>query len=151
MKSFSDSFFASIRLSGTDLEYLIKIFIFHSLNNSMNACQTMSASFGDPHDLNHLDAETTVNITSSMWLEKTKQSYQLKFLFSFPGVRSLSFLSTVMTIGTGMGSIMFYDLRINRFLERADGSPCFLKVGRGWLVSFIFLIGPFTDILLLIS
>jgi len=30
---------------------------------------------------------------------------------------------------------MFYDIRMNRLLERQDGTTCQLKSGQGWLVS----------------
>eukprot|EP00794_Sanderia_malayensis_P009831 gene9831-10839_t len=49
------------------------------------------------------------------------------------GVRSLSFKDYVLTIGTGMGSILFYDLRAQKFLENSDGSSCQYKIGKGWL------------------
>lgn len=49
------------------------------------------------------------------------------------GVRSLSFRDNVLTIGTGLGSILFYDLRAQKFLERPDNTPCHYKVGNGFL------------------
>jgi len=49
------------------------------------------------------------------------------------GVRSVSFNSCIVTVGTGYGSLLFYDIRMNRLLEKQDGSPCQLKVGQGWL------------------
>ena len=55
--------------------------------------------------------------------------------FFFWGVRSVSFRDYVLTIGTGLGSIMFYDLRARKFLDRPDGTQCIYKAGKGWLVS----------------
>lgn len=49
------------------------------------------------------------------------------------GVRSVSFRDYVLTIGTGLGSIMFYDLRARKFLDRPDGTQCIYKAGKGWL------------------
>ncbi|KAL1765687.1 DDB1-and CUL4-associated factor 12 2 [Sigmodon hispidus] len=60
------------------------------------------------------------------------------------GVRSLSFYQHIITVGTGHGSLLFYDIRAQKFLEeRASASPdSFLKrtgrklkltCGRGWL------------------
>jgi len=49
------------------------------------------------------------------------------------GVRSVSFRDYVLTIGTGLGSILFYDLRARKFLEKPDGSQCVYKAGKGWL------------------
>uniref|UniRef100_A0A8I3QDD1 DDB1- and CUL4-associated factor 12 beta-propeller domain-containing protein n=1 Tax=Canis lupus familiaris TaxID=9615 RepID=A0A8I3QDD1_CANLF len=60
------------------------------------------------------------------------------------GVRSLSFYQHIITVGTGHGSLLFYDIRAQRFLEeRASASPdsspgpsgrkLKLTCGRGWL------------------
>ncbi|XP_065672869.1 DDB1- and CUL4-associated factor 12 isoform X3 [Hydra vulgaris] len=49
------------------------------------------------------------------------------------GVRSVSFNDTIVTIGTGYGSILFYDIRVNKMLENVDGVPFFHRAGRGWL------------------
>ena len=59
------------------------------------------------------------------------------------GVRSLSFRDNVLTIGTGLGSILFYDLRAQKFLERPDNTPCHYKVGNGFLVSLYSSIADF--------
>ncbi|XP_031301001.2 DDB1- and CUL4-associated factor 12-like protein 2 [Camelus dromedarius] len=60
------------------------------------------------------------------------------------GVRSLSFYQHIITVGTGQGSLLFYDIRAQKFLEeRASASPpsspglagrkLKLTCGRGWL------------------
>ncbi|XP_012520296.1 PREDICTED: DDB1- and CUL4-associated factor 12-like protein 2 [Propithecus coquereli] len=60
------------------------------------------------------------------------------------GVRSLSFYQHIITVGTGHGSLLFYDIRAQKFLEERalaspDSSPgCAgrklkLTCGRGWL------------------
>ncbi|XP_053437147.1 DDB1- and CUL4-associated factor 12-like protein 2 [Nycticebus coucang] len=60
------------------------------------------------------------------------------------GVRSLSFYQHIITVGTGHGSLLFYDIRAHKFLEeRALASPgsspassgrkLKLTCGRGWL------------------
>jgi hypothetical protein len=51
------------------------------------------------------------------------------------GVRSLNFVDTQLTIGTGMGGIYFYDRRAENYVELNCGHPCSLTVGDGWLVS----------------
>lgn len=51
----------------------------------------------------------------------------------FQGIRSLSFKGDIITIGTGTGIIMFYDLRAGKYLESVCGHPCQLAVGQGWL------------------
>ena len=50
------------------------------------------------------------------------------------GVRSINFVDNVLTIGTGMGGIYFYDRRADDYLELGCGHPCSLSVGAGWLV-----------------
>ncbi|XP_049727376.1 DDB1- and CUL4-associated factor 12-like protein 2 [Elephas maximus indicus] len=60
------------------------------------------------------------------------------------GVRSLSFYQHIITVGTGHGSLLFYDVRAQKFLEeRASANPnpspgtkakkLKLTCGRGWL------------------
>ncbi|XP_062040277.1 DDB1- and CUL4-associated factor 12-like protein 2 [Lepus europaeus] len=60
------------------------------------------------------------------------------------GVRSLSFYHDIITVGTGHGSLLFYDVRAQKFLEERgdavlDSSPgtarrkLKLTCGRGWL------------------
>ncbi|KAM5128492.1 DDB1- and CUL4-associated factor 12-like protein 2 [Callospermophilus lateralis] len=60
------------------------------------------------------------------------------------GVRSLSFYQHIVTVGTGHGSLLFYDIRAQKFLEeRASasldsflgptGKKLKLTCGRGWL------------------
>ena len=57
------------------------------------------------------------------------------------GIRSVSFREDVLTIGTGGGSVHFYDLRASKYLELNCGHTCALTVGEGWLVSsFIYMI-----------
>lgn len=54
------------------------------------------------------------------------------------GVRSLNFISDIMTVGTGAGSIFFYDLKAGKYLELNCSHPCSLSVGKGWLVIISF-------------
>ena len=54
------------------------------------------------------------------------------------GIRSVSFKGNILTIGTGKGIILFWDLRAQRFLEFAmnsDRAVC-LETSKGWLVSY---------------
>lgn len=52
------------------------------------------------------------------------------------GVRSLSFRNPLLTVGTGRGSLFFFDLRTGSFLEHSDTNEmiCY-RSGKGWLVS----------------
>lgn len=51
------------------------------------------------------------------------------------GIRSVSFKGNILTIGTGTGLIMFWDLRASKFLESTINSNrvAQLKAGRGWV------------------
>ena len=56
--------------------------------------------------------------------------------FQYTGVRSLSFRDLLLTVGTGLGSLFFFDMRTCRFLaHRADTDQmlCY-RSGKGWLV-----------------
>lgn len=59
-------------------------------------------------------------------------------LFSSTGIRSVSFREDVLTVGTGGGSVYFYDLRAGKYLDLKCGHKCSLTVGEGWLVSVLF-------------
>lgn len=50
------------------------------------------------------------------------------------GIRSLSFMDDLLTIGTGIGVMLFFDLRASKYLEDA-GRPQYsmLKANRGWV------------------
>ncbi|XP_015219300.1 DDB1- and CUL4-associated factor 12 [Lepisosteus oculatus] len=60
------------------------------------------------------------------------------------GIRSVSFYEHIITVGTGQGSLLFYDIRAQRFLEDPSGPSCGYKgrpgdgilklsTGKGWL------------------
>jgi WD repeat-containing protein 40A len=56
------------------------------------------------------------------------------------GIRSLSFLGDLITMGTGMGQIFFYDLRAKKFLESSihTGRAVNLKMTGGFVVRLFF-------------
>lgn len=67
----------------------------------------------------------------------------------------MSFYEHIVTVGTGQGSLLFYDIRAQRFLENSlspaggyrkcpGDSLLKLSTGKGWLVLFIFDIYCFT-------
>nr|XP_020448740.1 DDB1- and CUL4-associated factor 12 isoform X2 [Monopterus albus] len=51
------------------------------------------------------------------------------------GIRSVSFYEHIVTVGTGQGSLLFYDIRAQRFLENPLNRDGILKLttGKGWL------------------
>jgi WD repeat-containing protein 40A len=53
------------------------------------------------------------------------------------GIRSVSFKGNIVTIGTGAGRLLFYDVRASRFLEPTGNGDraVTLKASRGWVVS----------------
>ncbi|XP_025199342.1 DDB1- and CUL4-associated factor 12 [Melanaphis sacchari] len=55
--------------------------------------------------------------------------------YSGCGIRSLSFQDNVITIGTGVGVIMFYDIRAGKYLESSINSSraVVLKTSRGYV------------------
>jgi hypothetical protein len=44
----------------------------------------------------------------------------------------------VVTIGTGAGAVLFYDLTAGKYLECSCGHACMLNAGKGWLVIIDF-------------
>jgi len=55
--------------------------------------------------------------------------------YSGCGIRSASFQGNVLTIGTGVGILMFYDLRAGKYLESSINSSrtVHLKASKGWV------------------
>ncbi|XP_054373747.1 DDB1- and CUL4-associated factor 12-like isoform X2 [Molothrus ater] len=62
------------------------------------------------------------------------------------GIRSVSFYEHIITVGTGQGSLLFYDIRAQRFLNEKPPHACYgqkqklggseilkLTTGKGWL------------------
>lgn len=67
------------------------------------------------------------------------------------GIRSVSFYEHIVTVGTGQGSLLFYDIRAQRFLEnplnpaggyrKCPGDGILkLTTGKGWLVYNLSLV-----------
>ncbi|XP_052100678.1 DDB1- and CUL4-associated factor 12-like [Mytilus californianus] len=50
------------------------------------------------------------------------------------GVRSLSFKGDILTIGTGVGHVLFFDVKGGKYIETECGDVCSLKVAKGWLL-----------------
>ena len=51
----------------------------------------------------------------------------------------MSFNENIITIGTGLGSILFYDLNAGKYLECCCGNNCVLHSGAGFLVCLLSL------------
>ncbi|XP_050400542.1 DDB1- and CUL4-associated factor 12 [Patella vulgata] len=49
------------------------------------------------------------------------------------GIRSVCFNSDIISIGTGIGYMLFYDLRANKYLEHGCKHSLSLNVSKGWL------------------
>jgi len=73
-------------------------------------------------------------------------------LLCLTGIRSVSFYEHIITVGTGQGSLLFYDIRAQRFLDEKPPRACYgqkqklggseilkLTTGKGWLVSSLRL------------
>lgn len=55
--------------------------------------------------------------------------------FQYTGVRSLSFRDLLLTVGTGLGSLFFFDMRTCSFLAHRDTNQMLsYRSGKGWLV-----------------
>lgn len=74
-------------------------------------------------------------------------------VFVCSGIRSVSFYEHIVTVGTGLGSLLFYDIRAQRFLEKplnlnsgyrkCPGEGILkLTTGTGWVVRSPFRLYP---------
>lgn len=57
--------------------------------------------------------------------------------YSGCGIRSASFQENILTVGTGLGMLMFYDVRAGKYLESSINSArtVVLKASKGYVVS----------------
>lgn len=57
--------------------------------------------------------------------------------YSGCGIRSASFQENILTVGTGLGMLMFYDVRAGKYLESSINSSrtVVLKSSKGYVVS----------------
>ena len=57
------------------------------------------------------------------------------------GIRSVSFKGNILTIGTGIGLILFWDIRAAKFLESTMNSnrAVSLRASKGWVVRNFFM------------
>lgn len=55
-------------------------------------------------------------------------------MVSFEGVRSVNFKNNILSIGTGQGTILFYDLRKLKFLNKENNEQLQLQTKGGWIV-----------------
>ncbi|XP_078530842.1 DDB1- and CUL4-associated factor 12 [Lissotriton helveticus] len=81
------------------------------------------------------------------FLDPRQPAYNVKSVCSREkgsGIRSVSFYEHIITVGTGQGSMLFYDIRAQRFLEdpnvacygqklKPGGGVLKLTTGKGWL------------------
>ncbi|XP_052795128.1 DDB1- and CUL4-associated factor 12-like [Mya arenaria] len=65
---------------------------------------------------------------------RSKKTLSIISKFRGAGIRSVSFRKDIITIGTGTGHILFYDLRAEKYLESGCGHMCSLVLGKGWLL-----------------
>ena len=58
-----------------------------------------------------------------------------------PGVRSVTFRGDILTIGTGTGAILFYDLRMSRYMHLnndTSSSNIVFRTDMGWVVNYSY-------------
>ncbi|XP_061872839.1 DDB1- and CUL4-associated factor 12-like isoform X3 [Colius striatus] len=83
------------------------------------------------------------------FLDPRQPSHNVKSVWSKErgsGIRSVSFYEHIITVGTGQGSLFFYDIRAQRFLDEKPPRACYgqkqklggseilkLTTGKGWL------------------
>ncbi|XP_052277575.1 DDB1- and CUL4-associated factor 12-like isoform X9 [Dreissena polymorpha] len=65
---------------------------------------------------------------------RMKTTLSVESKFGKVGIRSVSFRNDIITFGTGMGHILFYDLRAKKYLESGCGHFCSLRLGKGWML-----------------
>lgn len=93
----------------------------------------------------HQNVVTSYYTSQRPNMQRFKNStYQSGWMIA--GIRSASFQTDTLTIGTGLGMIMFYDLRANKYLESSINSTrtVVLKASRGYVVSNSMLYSVFS-------
>ncbi|KAF6019619.1 DCAF12 [Bugula neritina] len=62
-----------------------------------------------------------------------KSIFSIESLTKGFGIRSVSFNHNVITIGTGVGNVLFYDMNAGKYRECKCGHTCVLRAGSGYL------------------
>lgn len=84
---------------------------------------------GSDKNLYAVGSRTHVNLVDQRTFESCR-----KINISPQGIRSLSFYSDILTIGTGSGAVLFYDIRHNKLVNFKDRiENVSLNVAKGWL------------------
>ncbi|KAL5005380.1 hypothetical protein ScPMuIL_018836 [Solemya velum] len=96
-------------------------------HNKENVCLAVSKeksmyAIGSQSHINLIDPRSTNTLTTII------------SKYSGGGVRSVSFQKDIITIGTGVGQILFFDLKAGKYLECNCGHACSLEVGDGMLL-----------------
>ncbi|XP_067665044.1 DDB1- and CUL4-associated factor 12-like [Haliotis asinina] len=85
--------------------------------------------------VNQKKALYAVGCHSSVLLVDPRSDCSITPISKHPGrgIRSVSFNEDILTIGTGYGMVLFYDLRACKYIQHNCGHACYLSVGSGWL------------------
>lgn len=80
-------------------------------------------------------SKSHVTLLDTRFLTPIKPSGKILSKNSGSGIRSLSFDNELLTIGTGVGTVLFYDVRAMKYLESIVKSDSILKASKGYVVS----------------
>lgn len=113
-----------------------------------HSCASLTSSVGNGHRCLLFKSkfdDLFVEICFSKFCFSFKSFSTDNCVLLFSGIRSVSFYEQIVTVGTGLGSLLFYDIRAQRFLEKPlNLTGCYRKcpgegilkltTGKGWVV-----------------
>ncbi|RWS00275.1 WD-repeat protein-like protein [Dinothrombium tinctorium] len=96
--------------------------------------ENVCLSYDLKHNLYAIGSKSNVSLLDSRTLEPTTT---ILSKYRNQGVRSVSFTGNILTIGTGCGIVLFYDVNANKYIEKSDTmykqeNFVKLKATKGW-------------------
>lgn len=97
--------------------------------------ETVCMSYQDEHNVYAIGSRSHTTILDARTLQPI-QNKNIVSLFPTSGIRSVSFRGDILTIGTGTGAVLFYDLRATKYMHFNDRpEEIMFKTNTGWVPS----------------
>lgn len=136
---FNAETFCQVRCLSYNFNTVLKYLILQKLSRKLPNCQDNVCIACQPSGLYAVGCRSYTLLLDPRTLQAVKK---IASRYSGCGIRSASFHGDTLTVGTGLGMLMFYDVRAGKYLESNINSSrtVVLKASKGYVVSSSHLI-----------
>lgn len=115
------------------------MYVPQKLSRKLPNCQDNVCIACQPHGLYAVGCRSYTLLLDPRTLQAVKK---IASRYSGCGIRSASFQDNTLTVGTGLGMLMFYDVRAGKYLESSINASrtVVLKASKGYVVCFVFIV-----------